>query len=149
MSKVKEALKKDLANDKKEKILENKEQIIENLEENKEILEQENEKLEEKEQVEQSEEIEKDNENTTCEKEDKQKQIDETSEMKNIDFLHKYTIAITIISVLLFIGLVVFSTVFGLVNRGSNKIVRGVSINGIEVSGLTREEAKEILIRVV
>lgn len=74
-------------------------------------------------------------------------ETNEINETKKIDFLHKYSIAITIISVLLFVGLVVFSTVFGLVNRKSNKIVNGVYINKIEVSGLTYEEAKEKLIK--
>ena len=72
-------------------------------------------------------------------------EISETNEERKIDFLHKYSIAITIISVLLLIGLVVFLTVFGLINRNSNKIVNGVYINKIEVSGLTYEEAKQKL----
>ena len=80
-----------------------------------------------------------------------QENNDETSginEEKKVDFLHKYAIAITIISALLFIGLVVFSTIFGLINRSSNKIVNGVYINKIEVSGLTYEEAKQKLTKI-
>lgn len=69
----------------------------------------------------------------------------EEKDKENIkkDVLHKYAIAITIISILLFIGLIVFSTVFALTNRSSNKIVEGVSIKGIDISGLTLDEAKE------
>ncbi len=59
------------------------------------------------------------------------------------DSLHKYTMAITIISIILFICLILFSTVFALTNRVSDKIVSGVSINGIDVSGLTYKEAEE------
>lgn len=59
------------------------------------------------------------------------------------DKLHKYTIAITIISIILFIGLVIFSTAFALANKFSDKIVSGISISGIDVSGLTYDEAKE------
>lgn len=55
--------------------------------------------------------------------------------------LHKFTIFITIISILLFIGLIAFSTAFALVNRNSNKVVSGVSIKGIDISDLTYEEA--------
>lgn len=72
----------------------------------------------------------------------------DNKDKKKKDFLHKYTIAITIISVLLFIGLVIFSTVFGLTNRKNDKIVNGIYIKGIEVSGLTYEEAKEKLISI-
>lgn len=35
------------------------------------------------------------------------------------------------------------STIFALVNIGSEKIISGITISGIEVSGLTKEEAKE------
>lgn len=59
------------------------------------------------------------------------------------DGLHKYTTAITIISILLFIGLAVFSTAFALINRASNKIVAGISVKGIDISGLTYVEAEE------
>lgn len=62
---------------------------------------------------------------------------------KGKDGLKKYTIVITIISVILFIGLIVFSTIFGLINRTSDKIVSGISINGIDISGLTYEEATQ------
>ncbi len=61
------------------------------------------------------------------------------------DKLHKYTIAITIISIVLFIGLVIFSTAFAISNKFSNKIISGISISGIDVSGLTYDEAKEKL----
>lgn len=57
--------------------------------------------------------------------------------------LHKYSIAMAIIMIILFVGLVVFSTVFALMNRASNKIVSGISIKNIDVSGLTYSEATE------
>lgn len=57
--------------------------------------------------------------------------------------LHKFTIFITIISIILFVGLVVFSTAFALINRNSNKVVSGVYIKGIDVSGLTYDEANK------
>lgn len=132
MSEIKETLDQDLTNDKEEKIVE----------ENK-MNEEDNEENNKKENVtilEQTEEaISKDEESAN--------KTSEINEKTKLDFLHKYTIAITVISVLLFIGLVLFSTVFGLINRNSNKIVNGVYINGIEVSGLNIEEAKEKLMR--
>lgn len=63
-------------------------------------------------------------------------------------FLHKYTILIAVVSLFLFIGLIIFSTVFGLINRNSNKIVAGVSINLIDISNLTKEEAREKIISI-
>ena len=38
--------------------------------------------------------------------------------------------------------LVIFSTIFGIINLNSSKIIKGVKINQIDVSGLTVEEAK-------
>lgn len=62
--------------------------------------------------------------------------------------LKKYTVVITIISAILFIGLIVFSTIFGLLNRTSDKIVSGVSINGVDISGLTYEEATQKIAKI-
>lgn len=64
------------------------------------------------------------------------------------DILHKYSILITIISILLFVGLAIFSTIFALTNRNSNKIVSGISIKGIDISGLTYNEAYEKVAKV-
>ena len=46
-----------------------------------------------------------------------------------------------IIGILVILGIVV-STIFALLNIRNDKIVSGVSISGIEVSGLSKEEAK-------
>lgn len=59
--------------------------------------------------------------------------------------LTKYTIIIAIISAILIISVIVFSTIFALINKNSTKIVSGVSIKGIDVSGLTKKEAEEKL----
>lgn len=67
----------------------------------------------------------------------------EDGQSKKKDWLRQYSVVIAIIAILLSIGLVVFSTAFGLSNRSSNKIVSGISIKGIDVSGLTMEDAKE------
>ncbi len=59
--------------------------------------------------------------------------------------LTKYAIIISVISFILIIAVIIFSTIFALINRSSNKIISGVSIKGIDVSGLTIEEAKQKL----
>ena len=74
--------------------------------------------------------------------------IDGTKNSEKNDILHKYSILITIISMLLFIGLAIFSTIFALTNRNSNKIVSGISVKGIDVSGLTYNEAYEKVAKV-
>lgn len=79
--------------------------------------------------------------------------VEETSTGENEnnekkDILHKYSILITIISILLFVGLAIFSTIFALTNRNSNKIVSGISIKGIDISGLTYNEAYEKVAKV-
>lgn len=58
---------------------------------------------------------------------------------------HRYTIIITL-SVILFMIFAIFSTIFALLNKSSNKIVAGVSVKGIDVSGLTYDEAQNKLI---
>ena len=49
---------------------------------------------------------------------------------------------IAIICIIFAIIIIFISTIFALINMNSNKILSGVSIKGIDVSGLTKEEAK-------
>ncbi len=51
----------------------------------------------------------------------------------------KLLIGISIVSVFLIIML--FSTIFALININNEKIIKGISISGIDVSGLSKEEA--------
>ncbi|MCI8352871.1 MAG: hypothetical protein HFJ58_04675 [Clostridia bacterium] len=135
MSEIKEILNQDLNKGEEEK-------IIEELEENKLKVEdkEENNKTDNVTILEQTEK--------TMEKIDEpENETSKINKKTKVDFLHKYTIAITVISILLFIGLIVFSTVFALINRNSDKIVNGVYINDIDVSELNIEEAKEKLMR--
>ena len=53
----------------------------------------------------------------------------------------KLLVPLTITSVVIIA--VIFSTIFALMNIDKEKIISGVSISGIDVSGLTQEEAKE------
>ena len=50
-------------------------------------------------------------------------------------------ILIAIISIFIIAILLLLSTVFALINSNSNTIISGVSVKGIDVSGLTKEEA--------
>ena len=56
---------------------------------------------------------------------------------------HTKGIAITICIFILLIILGVLSTIFALININSNKIISGISILGIDVSGLTQDEANK------
>ena len=60
--------------------------------------------------------------------------------MKEPNTKHKLIFPVAIISIILIIG-IVFSTIFALLNINNQKIISGVSIKGVEVSGLTKEEA--------
>ena len=61
--------------------------------------------------------------------------------LKNIENKKYNKILIPVISILLIFILLLFSTIFALLNINKNTIVSGVSIKGIDVSGLTKEEA--------
>lgn len=141
MNKIEEKEKIELAS---EETVEGKIQDDEKQELEQDIDVKENQENEENKVENETKKIEKndkkDEKNTVTILEDK---VEEDSKEIKKDGLHKYTVLITVISILLFVGLVVFSTIFGLLNRNSNKIVSGITIKGIEVSGLTYDEAKE------
>lgn len=54
---------------------------------------------------------------------------------------HKKRKNVIIISLILVILMAIFSTIFAFININNEKIISGVTIKGIEVSGLTKEEA--------
>ena len=49
------------------------------------------------------------------------------------------------ISIVIVLFLIIFSTIFAILNNKSNKILEGISVNGIDLSGLTSEEATKKL----
>ena len=141
--------------EKLEETIENLDEVIKTNEENKQLENEE--KLEvEKNEIEENQTIEKQQDTDIIEETQKEVENEKqeeiiTEELKNNekkDILHKYSIIITIISIVLFIGLAVFSTIFALVNRSSEKIVSGISVKGIDVSGLTYNEAYEKIAKV-
>lgn len=144
--------------EKLEETSQNADEQAETKEENKEI---ENKELDNEEKIEENHAIENEKveekieteiiEETVNEVVDETVEETSTGENENNekkDILHKYSILITIISILLFVGLAIFSTIFALTNRNSNKIVSGISIKGIDISGLTYNEAYEKVAKV-
>ena len=57
----------------------------------------------------------------------------------------KEKITLPIIIAVIFLLFVFFSIIFALMNIDNNNIISGVKIEGIDVSGLSREEAKSYL----
>ena len=115
-----------------------------------EIIENEKKKEEEvKEKVEDNKQEAKSKEEKEkeVEKEDNKKEIEEESHKekgkheKGNNKVKKILISISIIVVLALI----FSFVFSLININNKNIISGVSIEGIDVSGLSKEETKEKL----
>ena len=45
----------------------------------------------------------------------------------------------------IFVLFLIFSTIFALLNMGNSNIISGIHIHGIDVSGLSKEEAIELL----
>lgn len=75
------------------------------------------------------------------EQEEPEKQEEGKKEKDKKNWLHKYAIAIVIVTAILIIAVILFSTMFAVVTNNSNKIIAGISIKGEDVSGLTQEEA--------
>lgn len=72
------------------------------------------------------------------------KHMKEMEEKPNKTNKRKKIIIASIIGVIIIIALF-FSTIFALININNNKIIKGISIEGIDMSGLTKEEAKSKL----
>ena len=90
------------------------------------------------------EKVEKKQEDAKFEKsEDNPKRVKEKIEKMNPKKRKKKKIIIlSIIGVILVLG-IIFSTIFALFNINNEKIIKGVTISGVDVSRLSKEEAKE------
>ena len=96
------------------------------------------EKEEEKKDIKVEENVEEKKEETTLETKKYNNYQKNLQKTKN----NKVTVILIIIAVLIvLVG--IFSTVFALANITNTKMMQGISINGIEVSGLTKEEASK------
>lgn len=102
--------------------------------ENKIIVEEKNDQN--KDLVEKEETIEKNSQSKDLFEKEESKEKNKKEKSKK-----KYILCIFLMCILFIIGLV-FSTIFAIININNNNIVSGVKIEGIDVSGLTREEAK-------
>ena len=111
--------------EKQDEELTNKEEIKQEEKEKNEIIKEEEQGKEEKEnEVDSIQEKKKDNKEKKNEKNPKKK-------------VKKIIISIIIVAIIMLI----FSTVFALTNINNEKIISGITIEGVEVSGLTKEEA--------
>ena len=120
-----------------------KEELMDLTDKNKE----ETDKKEKKEILENKKEMSKQDNNTQenkkfQKKEGKQKTLEkEMEKMDNKKNKRKYVMISVIVSIFIVIGIIV-STIFALVNINNDKMMSGVFISGIDVSGLSKQEAK-------
>ena len=108
-----------------------------NLEETKKEEKKENTKKQEEPKFKKSEEKPK-------EQEKEMKKMEDDLKKQKAKRKKRIIVISVIIGILLIIALFI-STIFALINIGNNKIIDGVSICGIDISGLTKEEAKQKL----
>lgn len=72
----------------------------------------------------------------------KDKNEKEEKKNENVKKLKKKYILVGIFIILFITIGIIFSTIFALININNDKIISGVSISGIQVSGLSKDEAK-------
>ena len=81
-------------------------------------------------------------EETINTKENSKKKKIKSGNIEEVKEQKRKIIPIIIIGII-FVAIIIFSTIFALININNTNIVSGVKINGIDVAGLSREEAKE------
>ena len=154
---LKENLEEEKMDNPKEKI-EEKENINEEVQNNKKendsknIKERMKAKKEDKDEKQEESKIEKQEEDKKVEKKKKEKKKEETTKFKKSNNKkelrkmdgekkkRKWIIPIIIGIVIIFA--LFFSTIFALININNEKLISGISIEGIDVSGLSKDEAK-------
>lgn len=97
-----------------------------------------------------SEDISKEKEEPKEEKKDdiKIKTLEEAKhEEKSIKVIKDYTKTnvILIVTGIIVVVIAILSTIFAVINLGNDKIMKGVYIKGLDVSNMTKQEAKEVL----
>ena len=122
----------------KEEIVQNKEEESEKVDVKEKIEKEESNATEtEVDKKENSEEETKSKKVKKEVKKDKKKKEENKTEKKQTKKVKKIIISIIIVAIVALL----FSTVFALTNINNEKIISGVTIKGVEVSGLTKEEA--------
>ena len=156
----KKDIKEEVQNNDKKNIKEDGENIKERMNAKKNKKEEENRnkeeiKLNKKENI-KTEKTKFDNENENKKLEERKtdnkkankekfKKINNKKELKKMNSekkKRKWVIPAVIIGIVIVFALI-FSTIFALININNEKIISGISIEGIEISGLSKEEAKE------
>ena len=132
-NKIKEEEGKQQSKNERDEIKKNETNHIENIEEQKEDKIKENNKKQEKEKSKKKKIKEEKNSNNEDEKQNNKKSANKEKNKK----IKKIIISIIIVAIIILL----FSTIFALTNINNEKIISGVTIKGIEVSGLTKEEA--------
>ena len=124
----------DTETEKEEKIKDERkqEEVVDNTIENKKDSKEDIEKTENKEKKETDKKFEKATKSS-------KKQIKEMKEM--YEKKKKTKIRIAVISTIIIVVALFISTIFAFVNMNNDKIMSGISIAGIDMSGLTKEEA--------
>lgn len=138
----------------KEDAFENKEDSEKNKEKEESVIEEEN----EIEEPEKSEEIQEDKQEEKEKKVVNEENKAKAELVKKKDELPDYAKKlikkqerknkIIIYTVIISLFLIILSTIFSLISNSQNTIVKGVTIDGINVSGLTKNEAREKLLKI-
>ena len=112
-----------------------KEQDVQNM------LDKETEKIETK-----NNKIQEINQEKGVLKEEKKSNIQEEKETeKKCNIKKKNKILIVILILLLFIVILAMSTIFAIINMGNNNIYKGIKIQDIDISNLSKSEANELI----
>ena len=135
-------LGKEVIEDKKEDAKQIIQEVVEIIEEKKDIpLEKDN-----KQEIDKDKKQEEEKENTENQKvetENVEKDSQQFVQVENKIKSKKKGVIITLSIAIIFIIVAVFSIIFALMNISSQKILKGISILGIDVSDLTVEEARQ------
>lgn len=110
----------------------------------------------EEKEMEKQEEVDNKDEVKTEEEKQEEKKFEKTKEkpkkakktVESMSDTKKKKWVIPMVIAIIIIVAVFFSTIFALVNINNEKIIGGVSISGVEVSGLSKEEAKAKMINI-
>lgn len=94
-----------------------------------------------------SKEVEKKTKNATKSEKIKEKKPPESSQeyMEQAIAKRQKTIKISIIAIVVIILMLILTTGFAFTSMTNSKIIKGISINGLDVSGLTKEEALKLI----
>ena len=69
------------------------------------------------------------------------KNQDKKTEQKSTENKKQKALKVILLIIILILIMIIISTVFGVINMNSNKIINGVKVNSINISNLTKEEA--------